>query len=152
MIELKYEDVNAMDFIPELEKIFPEHYEELCVTKDYQWEPNYEAYQQLASAGLLRTITCRANGELIGYIVFYITPHLHYKSCITATEDVYFVKKEYRRGRVGIKLFQYAEQVLKDRGVNRIVMHTKVHLDNSRLFEYLGYHQTDKIFTKMLKD
>jgi len=75
---------------------------------------------------------------------------LHYKSCVTAIEDLYFVTKEFRKGRVGIKLFQYAEQVLKDRGVKRIVMHTKVHLDNTRLFEYLGYKMTDKVFTKML--
>jgi len=25
-----------------------------------------------------------------------------------------------------------------------------VHLDNSRLFEYLGYKHTDKVFTKMI--
>jgi hypothetical protein len=47
-------------------------------------------------------------------------------------------------------LFQYAEKVLKDIGVNRIIMHTKIHLDNSRLFEYLGYTLTDKLFTKLL--
>ena len=151
-MEIKYEDVNAIDFIPEMEKIFPEHYEELCVTKEYPYEPNYEAYRNLANAGMLRTITCRADGELIGYIIFIVTPHLHYKSCITASEDVYFIKKEYRKGRIGIKLFQYAEKVLKDRGINRIVLHTKVHLDNSRLFEYLDYKQTDKIYTKIFKD
>jgi hypothetical protein len=89
--------------------------------------------------------------ELIGYIVFTIQPHLHYKTCKTAFEDVYYIKKEYRRGRTGIKLFQYAEKVLKEIcGVNRIIMHTKVHMDNSRLFEYLGYKNTDKLYTKLL--
>jgi GNAT superfamily N-acetyltransferase len=104
----------------------------------------------MAEAGLLRCITCRSDEQLIGYIIFTIHPHLHYKSCMTAFEDLYFVTKEFRKGRVGIKLFQYAEKVLKERGVKRIVMHTKVHLDNSKLFEYLGYKMTDKIFTKML--
>jgi hypothetical protein len=47
-------------------------------------------------------------------------------------------------------LFQYAEKVLRERDVNRIIMHTKLHLDNSKLFEYLGYKQTDKVFTKIL--
>jgi hypothetical protein len=47
-------------------------------------------------------------------------------------------------------LFQYAEGVLKGIGVDRIIMHTKVHLDNSRLFEYLGYKMSDKTFTKLL--
>ena len=150
MTTLIYEDVDGIKLINELDELFPEHYEELCVTKEYPYEPDYEAYKRCAEAGMLRTITCRADGELIGYIIFFVSPHLHYKSCITATEDIYFVKKEYRKGRVGIKLFQYAEQVLKERGVQRIIMHTKVHLDNSRLFEYLGYKWTDKIFTKML--
>jgi hypothetical protein len=47
-------------------------------------------------------------------------------------------------------MFQYAEKVLKANGINRIVMGTKVHLDNSKLFGYLGYRLTDKLFTKLL--
>ena len=145
-----YEDVDGLKFIDELEKIFPEHYEELCVTKEYALDPDYDAYRRIGEAGMLRCITCRNDGELIGYAVFIVSPHLHYKSCKTAVEDIYYVKKEYRKGRIGIRLFQYAENALKRIGVQRIVMHTKVHLDNSRLFEYLGYKQTDKVFTKML--
>ena len=43
-----------------------------------------------------------------------------------------------------------AEEALRADGVNRIIMHTKVHLDNSKLFEYLGYKHTDKLYTKIL--
>ena len=145
-----YEDVDFFKFVDEFEKLFPEHYEELCVTKEFPYEPDYEAYKRMATAGMLRCITCRNDEQLIGYIIFIIGPHLHYKSCLTASEDLYFVKKEFRKGRVGIMLFKYAEKVLKERGVQRIIMHTKVHLDNSRLFEYLEYKMTDKVFTKML--
>jgi GNAT superfamily N-acetyltransferase len=151
MTTLIYEDVNGLDFLGEFKQIFPAHYEELCVNKEFPLSPDYDAYRRLGQAGMLRTITCRADGELIGYIVFYIQPHLHYSTCITAVEDIYYIKKEYRKGRIGIRLFQYAEQVLKERGVNRIIMHTKVHLDNSRLFEYLGYKHTDKLFSKVLE-
>lgn len=150
MSTLVYEDVDGLKFIDELEMIFPEHYEELCVTKEFPLEPDYDAYRRLATAGMLRTITCRCDGELIGYIVFTVSPHLHYKSCKTAFEDIYYVKKEFRKGRIGIRLFKYAEDVLKQFGVKRIVMHTKIHLDNSKLFEYLGYKHTDKLYTKML--
>jgi len=145
-----YEDVPLLEFLNELMDIFPEHYEELSVTKEFELEPDYESYKRMAEAGMIRCITCRNNKDLIGYIVFFVTPHLHYKSCKTAVEDIYYVKKEYRKGRVGIRLFQYAETALKRIGVQRIVMHTKVHLDNSKLFEYLGYKMTDKVFTKML--
>ena len=77
-------------------------------------------------------------------------PHLHYKTCLTAFEDIYFLKKEYRKGRVGIRLFQYAEKMLKEQGINRIIYNTKVHSDNTSLFEYLGYSFMDKVFTKLL--
>jgi hypothetical protein len=152
MSTFAYEDTDPFRFVEEMKLLFPIHYEELCVVKDFELNPDYAAYKRMCDAGMLRCITCRCDGELIGYIIFIIQPHLHYMSCKTAFEDIYFIRKEYRRGRVGIKLFQYAENVLKGIGVDRIVMHTKVHLDNSRLFEYLGYKMTDKIFTKLLKE
>ena len=147
---ITYNEENCLVFFKELAPLLPIHYEELCVTKDYKLEPDYWAYENLHKAGCLRAVTCRSDGELIGYIIFIVQPHLHYRSCITAFEDLYYVKKEYRKGRTGIKLFQYAEQVLKASGVNRIIMHTKIHQDHSRLFEYLGYKNTDKLFTKLL--
>lgn len=150
MSELVYEDVDLLIFLDELKPIFPAHYEELCVVKDFPLDPDYEAYERMAKAGQTRCITCRRDGELIGYIVFIIQPHLHYRSCKTAYEDIYYVKKEHRKGRIGIRLFQYAEAALKRIGVNRIIYGTKVHLDNTKLFEYLGFKHTDKVFTKLI--
>jgi hypothetical protein len=150
MTVLVYADCDPFAFVEELEKLFPLNYEELCVTKDFPLAPDYDAYKRLAQAGMLRCITVRADEEVIGYAIFIIQPHLHYRTCKTAFEDIYFIRKEYRKGKIGIRLFQYAEQVLRGIGVQRIIMHTKVHLDHSRLFEYLGYKWTDKLFTKIL--
>ena len=137
-------------FIEELKEIIPAHYDELCVTKDFPLAPDYEAYGRLYVAGMLRCITAREENSLVGYVIFTVQPHLHYKTCKTAFEDIYFLVKEHRLGRTGIRLFQFAEAALRAEGVNRIIMHTKVHLDNSRLFEYLGYKHTDKLYTKIL--
>jgi len=150
MTVLVYADCDPFAFVEELEKLFPLNYEELCVTKDFPLAPDYDAYKRLAQAEMLRCITVRADEEVIGYAIFIIQPHLHYRTCKTAFEDIYFIRKEYRKGKIGIRLFQYAEQVLRGIGVQRIIMHTKVHLDHSRLFEYLGYKWTDKLFTKIL--
>lgn len=145
-----YQSEDPETFIDELRHILPTHYDELCVTKDFPLMPDYEAYGRLYVAGMLRCITVRDDAELIGYALFIVQPHLHYKSCKTAFEDIYFLRKEHRKGRIGIRLFQFAEDVLKKEGVHRIIMHTKIHLDNSRLFEYLGYKNTDKLYTKIL--
>jgi hypothetical protein len=137
-------------FIEELKGILPDHYDELCVTKDFSLAPDYEGYGRLYNAGMLRCITARSEEGLVGYVIFVVQPHLHHRTCRTAFEDIYFLKKEYRLGRTGIRLFQFAEEALRADGVNRIIMQTKVHLDNSRLFEYLGYKYTDKLYTKIL--
>jgi GNAT superfamily N-acetyltransferase len=150
MTTLVYADCNPFQFIEELRELFPLHYEELCVTKDFSLAPDYIAYKKLADAGMLRCITVRADEEIIGYAIFIIQPHLHYMTCKTAFEDIYYIRPDFRKGRVGIRLFKYAEEVLKGLGVNRIIMHTKIHMDNSKLFEYLGYTWTDKLFTKIL--
>ena len=149
-MKIVYEDTAPEAFIEELKDILPEHYDELCVTKDFPLAPDYEAYGRLSVNGMLRCITVRGDGTLIGYAIFIVQPHLHYRTCRTAFEDIYFLKKEYRQGRIGIRLFQYAEQALRRIGVDRIIMHTKIHLDNSKLFEYLGYKLTDKLYTKIL--
>lgn len=147
---ITYHEEDPTVFFKELATILPEHYEELCVTKDFPLEPDFAAYDRLNTAGMLKAVTCRSDGSLVGYIIFIVQPHLHYRSCTTAFEDLYYVKKEFRKGRTGIRLFQFAEKVLKDAGVKRIILHTKIHMDNSRLFEYLGYKNTDKLFTKLL--
>jgi len=146
-----YHSEDPAEFIEALRGILPEHYEELCVTKDFPLMPDYEAYGRLQLAGMLRCITVREDNALIGYAIFIVQPHLHYKTCKTAFEDIYFLKKEYRKGRLGIRLFQFAQDELKKEGVDRIIVHTKIHIDNSRLFEYLGYKLTDKLFTKILE-
>jgi GNAT superfamily N-acetyltransferase len=148
MIDYAVED--PATFIEELKEVIPVHYDELCVTKDFPLLPDYEAYGRLHMAGLLKCITARGKSGLIGYAIFIVQPHLHYMSCKTAFEDIYFLRKEHRLGRTGIRLFQFAEEALRTDGVNRIIMHTKVHLDNSKLFEYLGYKHTDKLYTKIL--
>lgn len=150
-MKLVYADVPLLQFLPEMEQLFPMHYEELCVTKEFPLEPDWEAYRFMAERGMVRAVTVRADDVLVGYIVFIIRPHLHYKSCLTASEDVYYLRPDMRQGRIGIRMFQYAEEVLKRIGVQRIVIHTKVHMDNSRLLEYLGYGCTDKIFSKIVE-
>jgi len=77
---------------------------------------------------------------------------LHYIDCVLATEDIYYLKPEYRKGRTAIKMFKFAEQYLKTLNVDMIKYGTKIHSDNTSLFEYMGYSFTEKVYTKMLKD
>lgn len=143
-----YADVPPLDFLTEMEPLFPLHYEELCVDKRWPCEPDLDVYRMLADKGMLRVITVRADGELVGYMVFIIRPHLHYKSCLCAFEDLYFLRKDMRQGRIGIRMFNYTEAALKRIGVQKMIVHTKAHMDVSRLLEYLDFKLVDKMYSK----
>lgn len=147
---ITYQEEKYNDCLEELKAIYPEHYEELALSKETDLDMDYETYKNLDKLGKICLITCRKDDELVGYINFFISTHMHHKSCVVAHEDIYFVKKLYRKGRIGIKLFQYAEEKMREKKINRIVYGTKIYQDNSKLFEYLGYTFFEKLYTKQL--
>jgi GNAT superfamily N-acetyltransferase len=145
---ITYQTENYFDCVEELSEIYPQHYQELTVSRNFPLMPDYERYANLAKSGILKLLTVRNDAELIGYTIMLVSTALHYKTCVVAHEDLYFVKPEYRKGRVGIKMFKFVEDEMKKIGVDRIVMGTKVYADNSKLFEYLGYRFYEKLYTK----
>lgn len=149
---ITYEIGNAKECFNEIQRLFQDHYEEISLLKDYELKPDYAMYFAIHEKDMLKVVLCKDEEKIIGYIVFFICKHLHYIDCVLATEDIYYLKPEYRKGRTAIKMFKFAEQYLKSLNVNMIKYGTKIHSDNTSLFEYLGYSFTEKVYTKMLKD
>jgi len=149
---IQYTTARVSDCFDEVLTLLDEHYQELSVTKHYKLNPYYDVYKENEKNGKCRVILCKNDNEIIGYIVFFIDVNLHYKDCLLATEDIYYLKPEYRKGRTGIKMFKFAEEYLKSLGVNMIKYSTKVHSDNSKLFEYLGCSFTEKVYIKTIKE
>ena len=145
-----YQVEKFSDCIEEIKPHLQEHYEELSVTKTFPLDPDWDAYKKTEEENRVFVVTCRKDGELVGYIIYFIVYNIHYRTMIMAVEDIYYLAKAERKGRVGIKLFKFAEQALKAIGVNRVVYGTKIHLDNSKLFEYLGYTIFEKLYSKMI--
>lgn len=149
---ITYKIDNWMENLPVFKQIVKNHYEEIETLKEFPHDFDYDAYENLWNMGRLVFVTAKNNDELVGYIVFFVGPHMHSKNCITAHEDIYFLKPEYRRGRNGIKMFQFAQEYLKKKGVDLILYSTKFEFDNSSLFKYLGCKPIDKVFTKLLQE
>ena len=59
-------------------------------------------------------------------------------------------KKEKRKGFVGIKLLKFMEESLKAKGVQKIYMGHKLHINLTPILERLGYKQIEKLFTKVI--
>lgn len=137
--------------IDEVRALLPSHYEEIATDKDViPLDMHDESYREMEAKGELHVVTVRLDGKIVGYHCTIVRPHLHYRSTLCGFTDVYFLLPEYRRGRIGMGMFDHVEKTLKQRGVVKLFTGTKLHLDVSSLFERMGWTKTEHLFTKVI--
>lgn len=141
------------DRLPELRPLLPLHYEELALDKDkVPLAPNYGVYIEREHHGQLMFMVARDRGELIGYFIGFVMPGLHYMTCLTLAMDIFYIHPEHRGNNTGILLFQAVEAEAKRRGVQRMIVSTKVHFSAAWLFKRLGYTEIEHVYSHWLGD
>jgi GNAT superfamily N-acetyltransferase len=148
---ITYQVEKWRDALPEMEPILVKHWHEVALGHDkVPLDIGREKYQALCDAGALHVATARDGGVLVGYHVAMVTPHLHYMSTMHGITDVYFILPEYRKGFTGIRLFKFVEAELRKLGVKKLFTGTKLHMDMGKIFERLGYVETERLYTKWI--
>lgn len=139
--------------LPELLPLLPLHYLELALNQDkVPLDPQYGVYIERERRGELMFSVVRDGGNLIGYFIGFVAPGLHYQTCLTLTMDIFYLHPDHRGSNVGYKLFKYVENEARRRGVQRMFVGSKVHLDASWLFERLGYEKVETYYSAWLED
>jgi GNAT superfamily N-acetyltransferase len=142
---------------PDIKPLFKRHWDELGrdrdrVPLDFWWEHA----AALDTSGILRIMTVRLEGELIGYMLTLVSPHLHYKSTLHANVDAYWLAPEHRKGWAGVAMIRAHEKAMRALGVKRLFIGENLTFKNKRgkqmrgLLRALGYAATDVHFRKML--
>lgn len=151
MITVQVEPFPA--FLDEVKPLLPRHWEELALHKDrVPLDPQYETYLERDRAGAVLVMTVREDALLVGYFVGFVTPGLHYQTCLTLTMDIFWVAPEARGAGVGYDLFREVEKEARRRGVQRMFVGSKLHKDASWLFERLGYEEVERYYSQWLGD
>jgi GNAT superfamily N-acetyltransferase len=151
MIKMQVE--KCMDCKDEVGPLLDAHYQELTLHKDVvKLNVDWELYDNLEKAGLVFCITAREDGKLIGYALFFVKQHIHYKDLKVASNDVLFLDKAHRKGMTGVKLIKKSEQELNKIGVQKIVWHAKQSNYLGELLMVMGYGVEDILFGKILGD
>lgn len=146
---------------PNWPDLIAEHWAELGVHRDRMpLDPDYKLCLMLEENKRFFGYTARSGGLLVGYMGFIVQPHLHYRTTLTAVEDLFMLSPAYRKGLTGYRMFSSAIAKLKEMGVKRVILHDKVHWSEERqalgqpgmdvLFQRLGFEQTDRIWSRML--
>lgn len=149
MISYQVEAYN--DCTSEIDFLLEEHFREIAINQHVMVLSKDEAaYQQMADNGQLSIVTVRKDGVLVGYHATIVKTHIHYSTTLCGFVDVYFLKKDCRKGLIGYRLLEAAETELTRRGVVTVFTGTKKHLDMSKLFLRLGWTEQESLFSKVL--
>lgn len=149
MLTAQVENLTAR--LEEMKSLFPEHWEELALNKDkVPLDPQYDIYLARDACGEVLFVTLRRDGELKGYFVGFVSPGLHYRSCLTLTMDIFWTHPDIRGGSAGLRLFKAVEREARRRGVHRVFYGSKNHKDASRLFAALGCEPVETYHSKWI--
>ena len=140
--------VETLDVVKAAQPLVEAHWQEV-VRDERQLNVDWAAFERVERAGALRVFTARQEGELKGYAVFILAPHLHSKDKLTAQNDAVFMAKEMRRGRNALRFLSSCMKQLEDVDlVDITIWHVKTWLNFGPLLELLGCRPAEVIYAK----
>ena len=139
------------DVLEELKPVHAAHWQE---TERYRHgialNPDYNYMINAERTGRFMLFTVRNDDGLVGNCMMYLSRSTHTQRWV-AEEDTIFILPEYRKGRLGVSLIRYVEDVLRNMVVTEIRVTVKTVNDVGRLLTHLGYNHTGNQLTKILE-
>lgn len=129
--------------------LFVDHYDEVAKNKGTTpLSPDWGVYQTLENQGKLILIAAWAGETMVGYSASMVGPHPHYSTTVMAQNDVLFVAKDHRRGRVGLRLVRETERIAAAMGARRVMWHAKQGSALEAILPKVGYGVHEIIFAR----
>ena len=137
------------EMLAEAQTLFDEHYEEIARNKQVMvLKPDEPTYRKAEEMGTIFILSARQNDVLIGYSVNFVSNHLHYADLKLAQNDLLFISKEHRGGRVGLRLIKDTENHAKSLGCKLMLWHCKPSTPLNEILPRLKYGVQDIIYSK----
>ena len=137
------------EFVVLADPLFEEHYEEIARNKQImKLKPNYQLYEALNSTGWLFIYVAMRDDVCIGYSMNIMMHHLHYADLRIAQNDILFVKKEFRGGRLGLRLIKVTEDHARSEGCKLMLWHAKENTALAKLLPKLKYGVQEIMYSK----
>jgi len=126
------------------------------VPRQETFEPDWERYIAYQAVGCMHVLTARNDGFLIGYVMVFVGPHLHYANTMWANISDPFLDSLYRSGWTGMAMLKEAERKARELGAKFVdfTENTAYHNPSGRglgvVLKRLGYEPRDTVWTKRL--
>lgn len=141
-----------IDVVEEIQPLLWDHYQEVALHKErIKLDPDWPKYFALEEQGSCIVFTMRDRGRLVGYAVFFVSPHIHYQACRAASNDIIYFDPEYRKGLNALRFIRFCEGCLRDYAmVTKVTWHIKPLHDWSPVLARMGYEQEEIVMGKVL--
>jgi len=150
---IKYQQEFLSQVQSEAKYLIELHWSEIALNQDkIKLNPDWDAYYELEGQGKLKIFTARDNGNLVGYFVVILGNNIHYKDHLFASNDIIYLRKDFRKGFAGIRLIKFAEVCLKGDGVSVLLINTKSHKPFDKVLERLKFKPIERVFSKFIGD
>ena len=131
------------------EPLFKPHYDEIARNKQVmKLKPNWPLYEALDRTGWLFVYIAMQDNVCIGYSMNVMMHHLHYADLRIAQNDILFVKKEFRGGRLGLRLLKATEDHARSEGCKLMLWHAKENTALAKLLPKLKYGVQEIMYSK----
>lgn len=158
MSDLVFRVESLLSAVDGIDKVLRHEQFDYITEHERPLDVNWGQLLLLEEQGMLQVVTAREGGaRIVGYAVHLIIPHHHYKMLV-AFDDFYYMSAAFRGEGNGRKLIEFAEQKLRERGVDRIVYHERLVGPTAkagnlaRFFERQGYRPHEKVWIKDLTE
>lgn len=130
----------ARAFVKEYLAEFPSSFEQ---------EISWETLRAMDALGVLKAVSVRDEGLLVGCCFYTLSLHHHAKNTLVAQELSLYLLPEYRKGRIGIRLLDFIEEAAKEDGA-KIMLMTSRGGNLTPLLKLRRYDQLEVVFAKGL--
>lgn len=152
MSDLIFRRESYSSMIDGIKTLLPSHWRELARNRDdIPLDPDYDMYRRADAAGMIMALAARLDGALVGYAIYFVRPHHHYKGATWAVSDIFWLHPDYRNLGNGKALFEAVEQELRNIGCT--VCHTTLKADHpaaAYVLEALGHTKIELGYSKRL--
>lgn len=147
MTEIRTSTVSEM--LANAGELFEEHWDEIALNKQVMvLKPDEDRYRAMEQAGSLLILAAWEGEALVGYSVNFIVNHLHYADLRLCSNDLLFITRSKRAGRLGLKLIRETEKRAAEMGARLMLWHAKQDTALAAMMPKMGYGVQDIIFSK----
>ena len=147
-------EILISDYLADLGPLFAEQQAEVgedrAIGLPLVPDPDVERYTMLDDTGMTLALGVFDGDEIVGYTNSLISPSLHYRDVTICQNDAIYLRSDYRRGTLGLRLMRETERLARERGADMIVWHAKPDTNFERVLSRRKYAIQETVYTRAL--